>query len=81
MKEKEKHEEIGHRTKRAGNSYFWGLFEWGSTPREDEIACEEYMFLRGELDLTETKAHKDDRWEQFKNNNGYVEKVYKSHKK
>ncbi|MGI6574416.1 MAG: hypothetical protein ACOX3A_00830 [bacterium] len=59
-------EEILHRRSRADNRFFMGLFEWGSTPRETEIAAEEYMFFRGEQDLTEAHDHKDDRWRQFK---------------
>jgi len=66
MSEKEKHEELGHRRTRADNRYFIGLFEWGSTPRETEIAAEEYMYFRGEQDLTEAHDHKDDRWLKFK---------------
>lgn len=69
MPNNENHEEIGHRRTRADNRYFMGLFEWGSTPRETEIAAEEYMFFRGELDLTEAHDHKDDRWRQFKQRN------------
>ncbi len=66
MTKKEKHEEIGHRRTRADNRYFINLYGWGSTPREMEIAAEEYMFFRGELDLTEAHDHKDDRWRKFK---------------
>ncbi|HHW92625.1 MAG TPA: hypothetical protein GX735_08030 [Firmicutes bacterium] len=69
MPNKENHEEIGHRRTRTDNQYFMGLFEWGSTPRETEIAAEEYLFFRGELDLTEAHDHKDDRWRKFKQRN------------
>ncbi|NLJ33609.1 MAG: hypothetical protein GX349_03330 [Firmicutes bacterium] len=66
MPKDEKHEEISQRKTQADNEYFIGLFNWGATPRETEIAAEEYVYFKGAMDLTEAHDHKDDRWERFK---------------
>lgn len=66
MTQKEKHRELTHRKTQADNEYFIGLFNWGATPRETEIAAEEYVYFKGEMDLTEAQDHKDDRWKRFK---------------
>ncbi len=68
MVQDEKHEELSQRKSRVDNEYFVGLFNWGATPRETEIAAEEYAYFKGEMDLTEAHDHKDDRWERFRQN-------------
>jgi hypothetical protein len=66
MPDKKRQKEISQRRSRADDEYFAGLFGWGFTTREMEIAAEEYMHFLGELDLTEAHDHKDDRWRQYK---------------